>query len=94
MEQEICQSCGMPLSDGVFGTSADGTTNREYCCYCFKEGRFEQDCTMDEMILHCVQFLDEFNKDAGTRMTREEAIAGMRAYFPQLRRWKEAGTGK
>ncbi|MBQ7533378.1 MAG: hypothetical protein IJT45_06775 [Bacteroidales bacterium] len=27
MKQKFCQSCGMPLTDDVLGTNADGTKN-------------------------------------------------------------------
>ena len=63
MEAKLCQSCGMPLSSAeVLGTNADGSLNEEYCTYCYQHGNFVQDCTMDEMIEHCAQFTDEFNK--------------------------------
>ena len=29
MEQAICQSCGMPLSEDVLGSNADGSKNEE-----------------------------------------------------------------
>jgi general stress protein 26 len=50
MEQKFCQSCGMPLSPEVLGTNADGRKNEDYCMYCYKNGKFLQDCTMEEMI--------------------------------------------
>ena len=62
MEQKFCQSCGMPLTDEILGTNADGSKNEDYCIYCYKDGKFLQDCTMDEMIEHCAQFVDEVNK--------------------------------
>jgi hypothetical protein len=43
---------------------------------------------MDEQIEQCLEFLDEFNKDAGRKLTREEAVAQMKVAFPQLKRWK------
>lgn len=90
MEMKVCQSCGMPLrEEKEFGTNADGGKNEEYCVYCYQGGRFAQDCTMEEMIAHCAELTDEFNKGAGTNFTKEEAIAGMREYFPQLKRWKK-----
>jgi len=88
MEQKICQSCGMPLTDAaLFGTNKDQTVNEDYCVYCYKDGAFTQDVSMDEMIEHCVQFLDEFNKDSGTQFTKEGAIAEMKLFFPTLKRW-------
>lgn len=34
------------------------------------------------------EFTAEFNKDAGTNFTKEEAIAGMKEFFPTLKRWQ------
>ncbi len=78
----------MPLTPEHYSTNADGSANTEYCSYCFKDGEFTSDVTMDEMIEHCVQFLDEFNKDSETKFTKEEAIVQMKQYFPLLKRWK------
>lgn len=91
METKYCQSCGMPLQNPEeCGTNEDGSRNDEYCCYCFKEGAFTMDCTMEQMIEHCAQFVDEFNKEAEVPLTREEAIANMKVYFPALKRWHHA----
>jgi len=88
MEQKICQSCGMPLTEpALFGTNKDQTVNEDYCVYCYKDGAFAQDISMDEMIEHCVQYLEEFNKDSGQQFTKEEAIAQMKLFFPTLKRW-------
>ena len=48
----------MPLAQEVLGTNADGSKNEDYCIYCYKDGKFLQDCTMEEMIEHCAQFVD------------------------------------
>ena len=86
----FCQSCGMPMQSAEqFGTNQDGSANQDYCCYCYKEGAFVQDCTMEGMIEHCAQFLDEFNGACDTQYTKEEAIAEMKKHFPTLKRWKE-----
>lgn len=91
MEQKFCQSCGMPLnSTEDHGTNKNGSLNDDYCTYCFKEGSFTEDLTMDEMIVHCAQFTDEFNKDSPQKITKEEAIAQMKIYFPKLKRWAKA----
>jgi hypothetical protein len=91
MEQEMkfCQSCGMPLTQEILGTNADGSKNEDYCMYCYKDGKFLQDCTMDEMIEHCAQFVDEVNKNMTKPMTKEEYKDMMRQYFPMLKRWKK-----
>ena len=89
---KFCQSCGMPLTDEVLGTNADGSKNEEYCMYCYKDGKFLQECTMDEMIEHCAQFVGDFNEGSGLQLTREEAIGQMKMYFPHLKRWRKSLT--
>ena len=89
-EMKFCQSCGMPLNDQVLGTNDDGSKNEEYCMYCYKDGKFLQDCTMDEMIEHCAQFVDEVNKGLPQPITKEEYIGQMKMYFPHLKRWRQA----
>ena len=77
----ICQSCAMPLTDdGPFGTNADGSVNRDYCEYCFKDGKFEFDGTMDQMVEICVPYMkDDMGEDA--------ARAYMKEALPKLKRW-------
>ena len=87
---QFCQSCGMPLTrEEDCGTNADGSINYDYCQYCYKDGKFLQDCTMDEMIEHCAQFVDEVNKHMPKPMTREEYIQMMQGFFPMLKRWRK-----
>lgn len=87
---QFCQSCGMPLTkNDDCGTNADGSINFDYCKYCYQGGKFLQDCTMDEMIEHCAQFVDEVNKNLPQPMTREEYVNMMHSFFPMLRRWKQ-----
>ena len=87
---QFCQSCGMPLTRiDDCGTNADGSTNFDYCQYCYKDGKFLQECTMEEMIEHCAQFVDEVNKQMPKPMTKEEYKQMMRGFFPMLKRWKK-----
>ena len=89
---QFCQSCGMPLTkDEDCGKNADGSVNFDYCKYCYKDGRFVQDCTMEEMIDFCAQYVDEFNKDKSKPLTVEEYKDMMRGFFPLLKRWKQNG---
>lgn len=90
MEQKFCQSCGMPLKDDILGTNADGTPNEDYCIYCYKNGRFEQDMTMEQMIDHCARFTEEINRQSGQNLTEEQSKEMMRQFFPHLKRWKNA----
>ena len=58
--------------------------NADYCLYCYRDGAFAQDCTMEEMIDFCATIyareMPGLSKDA--------ARAQLRAFFPQLKRWK------
>ena len=83
----FCQSCGMPLTDEILGSNADGSKNEEYCIYCFKDGAFTGDFTMDEMIDFCSQFVEQYNKDSGQNLTQDEYKAMLRQYYPNLKRW-------
>jgi len=89
---KFCQSCGMPLTDDVLGTNADGSKNEEYCMYCYRDGKFLQDCTMDEMIEHCAQFVGAVNEGLRHPITKEEYIGQMKVYFPHLKRWRKELT--
>ena len=84
----------MPLTEEVLGTNADGSKNEEYCIYCYKDGKFLQECTMDEMIEHCAQFVNEVNKGLPKPITKEEYIGQMKIYFPHLKRWHKELTLK
>ena len=84
--KNYCQSCGMPLGDSTdfFGDNADGSKNEDYCKYCFKNGSFTADVSMDEMIEVCVPHMISANSD----INEEEARRIMSEFFPQLKRWK------
>ena len=84
MEKQICQSCGMPIDDEkLFGTEKDGSINKDYCVYCYKNGKFIDDVSMLEYIDMC----SEFGSQAG--MTNEEMKEYCQKLFPTLKRWKK-----
>ncbi len=86
MEQAICQSCAMPMTEEAqFGTNKDGGKNGDYCCYCYTDGHFTSDQTMEEVIETCVPFV------AGSVYPDADAARkGMREFFPTLKRWQKA----
>ena len=86
-EMHFCQSCGMPLTDEILGTNVDGSKSEEYCIYCYKDGAFTGDFTMEEMIDFCSQFVEQYNKDSGQNLTQDEYKAMLRQYYPNLKRW-------
>lgn len=89
MEKNFCQSCGMPLTDEILGTNADGSKNEEYCMYCFKNGAFTGNFTMEEMVEFCSQFVEQYNQDSGQHLTRDDYKEVLRQYYPNLKRWKK-----
>ena len=88
MELKFCQSCGMPLTEEMKGTNADGSKSEDYCIYCYKDGAFTSNFTMEEMAEFCAQFVDEFNKNTGQQLTREEYKQELLKYYPMLKRWQ------
>ncbi len=86
-EMEFCQSCGMPLTDEILGTNADGSKNDEYCIYCYKDGAFTGDFTMEEMVEYCSMFVEEYNKNTGKHLTCCEYKEVLRQFYPTLKRW-------
>lgn len=89
MGQKFCQSCGMPLADDCKGTNANGSHNEDYCSWCYKDGTFVQEMTMEQMIEHCAQFTNEINEWSGQNMTVEQAKEMLREFYPHLKRWKK-----
>ena len=59
----------MPLTDENRGTNADGSRSEDYCVYCYKNGQFTQEFTMNQMIEFCLQFLDQWNVQTGCKLT-------------------------
>lgn len=84
MSQKICQSCGMPIEkDEQLGTEIDGSLNQNYCIYCYKDGNFIDDVSMEEYIEMC----SKYGAQAG--MTNEEMKELCTKLFPTLKRWKK-----
>ena len=80
---KICQSCGMPMSKDTEngGANADGSTNLKYCSYCFQNGEFTFNGSVQEFQEFCRQKMIEsgHNKFTAWLFTR-----GMK----RLERWK------
>jgi len=73
----------MPItSNDQLGTNADGSINHDYCKYCYKDGKFIDDISMEEYIAKCLPFYKQAN------MTKEQYLAHMKKLFPTLKRWK------
>lgn len=84
-EKDWCQSCSMPLTKKEeLGTNKDGSKNKEYCIYCYKDGEYtDKEITMEGMVEMCVPFMVE------NGMQEDEARKIMNNALPTLKRWKQ-----
>ncbi|MFH1212328.1 MAG: zinc ribbon domain-containing protein [Candidatus Woesearchaeota archaeon] len=82
----MCQSCAMPLQkNSDYGTNKDGTKNSEYCCFCFREGKFtDEGITMNEKKEQLVRIAVE-----KMDMPEEKVRVLANVTLPKLKRWKK-----
>jgi len=86
--KKMCESCGMPLKDGVKGTNSDGSLNDKYCSYCYANDEFiHPDATVEKMRETSVKGMSEkgMPKFVAKLMTSR---------MSKLPRWKQADTSK
>ena len=84
MEAKLCQSCGMPISSvDQLGKNNDGNINQDYCKYCYDNGEFIDNVSMEKYIEMCSQF------GAQAGMTNDEMKEFCTKLFPTLKRWKK-----
>ena len=84
--KNICQSCAMPLEkEELYGLNIDGTKNEDYCIYCYKDGKFTSNMSMEEMKKFCIEKMIEIIP----HMNKEKASSMMNEIFPKLKRWSK-----
>lgn len=76
-----CQSCGMPIVPDEMGRFPDGKLNEHYCKWCWDQGKFTSDCTLEEMVEQCLPHMP-FG-------TPEENRVFLQELLPTLERWKK-----
>lgn len=84
MSNNVCQSCGMIMKENERGTNLDGSISEDYCKYCFNDGKFGKDETMEEMIESCIPFWINEAKGIDEKAARQELLS----IIPTLKRWK------
>jgi len=81
---KVCQSCGMDLTDeNFYGKNSDGSKNENYCKYCFPNGAFSKDETLDEMVESCIPFRIKNYPD------EKAAREGIKRDLSLLERWRK-----
>jgi len=91
-EHRYCQSCGLPIPEytNLFhGTNKDKSHNDEFCFYCFKNGEYTANFTIEQAIDEWVKYTGLFNLYSGTCYTPEEIKATLTRRLPRLKRWKQ-----
>lgn len=84
-----CQSCvTILIKNSDKGTEIGGCQSEEYCTFCYQQGRFLQDFTIEELIEILVRHLDRWNQDNGVNLTAQEARIELQKLLPTLKRWK------
>ena len=81
-DMKFCQSCAMPMSDEHFGSEKDESKSEDYCSYCYQDGEFTTDISMEEMIDYSAPKAAE-----ATGMSEEAARKMCEDMFPHLKRW-------
>ena len=88
-EQLECQSCGMTLRGFEdFGTEADEGISTEYCVYCYQDGAFSSERSIDEMVESNLKHLAEYNEETGMNFSEEDARTVLKAHLATLKRWQ------
>ena len=64
------------------GTNADGTKSEMYCSYCYQNGAFTWDCTVEEMQEFCQGKLKEMGFPGFIAKLMTKGL-------PKLERWKK-----
>lgn len=70
-----------------FGTNSNNSPNRDYCCFCYKQGEFTDNLDFDEFVEDNLKFHNEADRVDGRTLTRDELRIKTRTKLPALKRW-------
>ena len=77
-----CQSCYMPMdTDEKHGTEANGTKSADYCVYCYQNGGFTTQQTLEQAVEGNIPFWKSEGESDDVARERIMEI------FPTLKRW-------
>lgn len=78
----ICQSCGIELIEEVRGTNVDGSLSSDYCIFCYENGNFTEELTLEQAAINVAQ-----NSNI-PGVTPDEAYVFAKRHLAKLKRWK------
>lgn len=82
-QTERCQSCGMPLDPGFYGTNENESENHTFCTLCFQKGAYtEPELNMQGMIEKSISHMTRI-----LQYSEEKAKETAWALIPTLSRW-------
>lgn len=83
----ICQSCGMDISDDIHkGTNEDKSLSQEYCSFCFTDGSFAKNITLEEQVETGLNYSPEYIS-AKTQEEKDKIRKQAKEYLSTLKRW-------
>ena len=86
MPEHYCQSCGMMFTaPDQHGHEADGAEVEDFCRWCYDNGAYTYETTMEDMIEDCAPRMAE-----AMDWTVDESASLLGAVLPTLKRWKES----
>ncbi|MBW3081825.1 zinc ribbon domain-containing protein [Bifidobacterium phasiani] len=84
MPDHYCESCGMMFTGpDQRGHEADGSETAEYCRWCYEDGRYTYETTMDDMIEDCAPRMAHY-----MGWSVDECASLLGAVLPTLKRWR------
>ena len=88
MPEHHCQSCGMMFTaPDQHGHEADGTETEDFGRWCYDQGAYTYETTMEEMIEDCAPRMAEY-----MNWSVDECASLLGAILPTLRRWSGGGA--
>ena len=81
--EPCCQSCALPLGkEADYGAESDGTKSEEYCTWCYPDGTFSGEESLDAFIEHNAPYVAK-----GVGISQDEAVSYLAVVLPTLKRW-------
>ena len=79
-----CQSCYMPMdTPEKHGSEVNGRPSEDYCVYCYKDGKFTTEETLEQAVESNIMFWKSPEKS--DEIARERIMK----VFPHLKRWQQ-----